>query len=140
MYSLHSQLSTSSEDDANTPSIPRSHIIESALIRQPDSRDSVAVYRFLSTIGHENPVPSVFDSSGAGVDFFLLPVFYTPRICGSAPETAIQVKPNAYIADRYLVIRQLGKATFSVTVECVDMRGDVNNHLCLKVLLMAYYE
>ncbi|KNB45134.1 2-hydroxyacid dehydrogenase [Blastocystis sp. subtype 4] len=132
--SLHSQLSTSSEDEANNTAIPRSHIIESALVRQPDSRDSVAVYRFLSTIGHENPVPSVFDPSGAGVDFFLLPVFYTPRICGCAPETAIQVKPNAYIADRYLVIRQLGKATFSVTVECIDMRGDVNNRLCLKII------
>lgn len=110
------------------------------MVRQPDSRDSVAVYRFLSTIGHENPVPSVFDPSGAGVDFFLLPVFYTPRICGCAPETAIQVKPNAYIADRYLVIRQLGKATFSVTVECIDMRGDVNNRLCLKVWVLLCFE
>ena len=135
--SLLSQLSSSDQfqdkEDNRIQSTLHSHIIETALFRQADIGDSAAVYRFLGIIGHEQPITSFFDPSGNGVDFFLLPVFYTPLISGSAPETGLQTKPNTYIADRYLIVRQLGKATFSVTIECIDMRGDVNKHLCLKV-------
>ena len=87
----------------------------------------------MKLIGHEDVSPAVFDSNNRGVDFFLLPVYYTPQLCGSAPDSALKIVPNYVIADRYLILRKLGQATFSVTVECIDMRGQQNEHLCLKV-------
>lgn len=87
----------------------------------------------LSRVGNENVIPSVFDPNNRGVDFFLLPIFYTPQLCGSAPDTSLRITTNQYIADRYLILSELGSATFSITVKCVDMRGDASKHLCLKV-------
>ena len=87
----------------------------------------------MKLVGHEDVSPAVFDSNNRGVDFFLLPVYYTPQLCGSAPDSALKIVPNYVIADRYLILRKLGQATFSVTVECIDMRGQQNEHLCLKV-------
>lgn len=84
-------------------------------------------------IGHEEVFPSVFDSNNRGVDYFLLPVYYTPQLCGFVPDSALKIDPNSVIADRYLVLQKLGEATFSITVECIDMRGAVSEHLCLKV-------
>ena len=89
---------------------------------------------FLNQVGNENATPSVFDPNNRGVDFFLLPVFYCPQHCGIS-SSLFNYHSNMYIADRYLVKRQLGQATFSVTVECIDMKGELNKRLCLKVCL-----
>lgn len=87
---------------------------------------------FLNQVGHENTTHSVFDPNNRGVDFFLLPVFYHPKHCGISSFNLDHQK-QMYIADRYLITRHLGQATFSVTVECIDMKGENNKHLCLKV-------
>ena len=91
------------------------------------------IARFTRLIGHEDVFPAVFDSNNRGVDFYLLPVYYTPQLCGFAPDSALKIAPNSVIADRYLILRELGQATFSITVECIDMRAAGNEHLCLKV-------
>ena len=103
------------------------------VLARPGISNFEKIQRFLSSIGHEEVTTSVFDSNNRGVDFFLLPVYYSPQLCGSAPDSPLQTVQNSYIADRYLILRQLGRATFSVTVECVDMRSEQNLHLCLKV-------
>ena len=94
---------------------------------------STVVKQCLKRVGNENVIPSVFDPNNRGVDFFLLPIFYTPQLCGNAPDTSLRFTTNQYIADRYLILSELGSATFSITVKCVDMRSDSSKHLCLKV-------
>lgn len=117
--SIRSQLSTDSSfsDDSETPSFDIT---------------SKYVQTFLNQVGHEEATPSVFDLNNRGVDFFLLPVFYCPQHCGISV-SSLSIRNNMYIADRYLIIKQLGQATFSITVECIDMKGELNRHLCLKV-------
>ena len=95
------------------------------------------VKQCMNQVGKEIVIPSVFDPNNRGVDFFLLPIFYTPQMCGNAFDSARRIEKNDYIADRYLVLSMLGGATFSVTVKCVDMRGDASTHLCLKVRPIA---
>lgn len=117
--SIRSQLSTDSSfsEDSETPSFDIT---------------SKYVQNFLNQVGREEATPSVFDLNNRGVDFFLLPVFYCPQHCGISV-SSLSIRNNMYIADRYLVIKQLGQATFSITVECIDMKGELNRHLCLKV-------
>lgn len=120
-----SQSSTSSDSAVATDPLR-------ALASNPQS-----IARFTRLIGHEDVFPAVFDSNNRGVDFFLLPVYYTPQLCGFAPDSALKIAPNSVIADRYLILRELGQATFSITVECIDMRGEGSEHLCLKVATRA---
>lgn len=125
MNSIQSQLSSDSsitEEDDKTPSLDIA---------------SNYIQRFLNRVGHEIVTPSVFDPNNRGVDYFFLPVFYCPQQ-GGISVSHLDIHNNMYIADRYLIKRQLGHATFSVTVECIDMKGELNKRLCLKVGIVDY--
>ena len=117
--SIQSQISSSSSDHHDeTP---------------PMDITSKTVQAFLRKVGNEEASPSVFDSNNHRVDFFLLPIFYCPQQCGM-PTSHLSFAPNTYIADRYLITKTLGTATFSVTVEGIEMKGKLNERLCLKVI------
>ena len=127
--------------------VPIPAVLSSRVLSQASTSDSAvtadplcefasnpeSIARFTRLIGHEDVFPAVFDSNNRGVDFYFLPVYYTPQLCGFAPDSALKIAPNSVIADRYLILRELGQATFSITVECIDMRAAGNEHLCLKV-------
>ncbi|KAK8832482.1 hypothetical protein WA577_002955 [Blastocystis sp. JDR] len=135
--SIQSQLSSASTIQSqlsSTSASSNSQLFDKAAKSPSLDIQSTFVKQCLSRVGNENVIPSVFDPNNRGVDFFLLPIFYTPQLCGSAPDTSLRITTNQYIADRYLILSELGSATFSITVKCVDMRGDASKHLCLKII------
>ncbi|KAK8797426.1 hypothetical protein WA158_004634 [Blastocystis sp. Blastoise] len=74
---------------------------------------------------------SPYNKSSFHFHYFLLPIYYIPRVTG-VHRHRLHLPPNTYIADKYLVVRGLGKAAFSLTLECIDMTSPDKAHVCLK--------